>query len=289
MANKFSNFRARTLAEKHTDNNLNAEFIETHASSTIITHSRIDEDIKAVLTRDHKEGVDEVILFTKYAQVMDDNIKVGDYIIHQEQTYLVYMEFRLPTKFIGVFKKYRIVECNFELKVDDIAQYAAYIGSLKKFVSMTEETAGSFSLGVEQYKPIVITKNNEDLTVGKRFLLGTEAFEILAVDRLSNKGILYLSVNAVPYNAVLDDLETGTAITAPEPTENETDQDTLREGETVIIDTNFGYVIFDPVSQIISRTLTKVTFVVPYSTETLTITTKNSQGNIVVKNYQVVI
>jgi hypothetical protein len=199
------------------------------------------------------------------------------------------MEFRLPTKFIGVFKKYRIVECNFELKVDDIAQYAAYIGSLKKFVSMTEETAGSFSLGVEQYKPIVITKNNEDLTVGKRFLLGTEAFEILAVDRLSNKGILYLSVNAVPYNAVLDDLETGTAITAPEPTENETDQDTLREGETVIIDTNFGYVIFDPVSQIISRTLTKVTFVVPYSTETLTITTKNSQGNIVVKNYQVVI
>jgi len=105
MPNNFSNFRARTLAETNTDNNLSAEFIETHASSTTITHSRISEDIKAVLTRDHKEGMDEVLLFTKPALDSADNIVVGDYIVHDERTYLVYMEFRLPTKFIGIFKK----------------------------------------------------------------------------------------------------------------------------------------------------------------------------------------
>jgi len=289
MANNFSNFRARTLAEKHTDNNLNAEFIDTHASSTTITHNRISEDIKAVLTRDHKEGMDEVILFTKPFLDSVDNIAVGDYIIHDGITYLVYMEFRLPAKFIGVFKKYKIIECNFQLKVDNISQHAAYIGSLKRFVAMTDETAGDVSVGVENYKPVVITKNNTNLTVGRRFLLGTEAFEILALDRMSNSGIMYISVQAVPYNATLDNLITGTAVTAPAPTENETDNTTLRQGETKTISTNFGYIVFDPVAQIISRTLTSVTFVVPYSIDTLEVVTKDTSGELVTTNYQVVI
>ena len=289
MANKFSNFRARTLAEKNTDNNLNAEFIETHASSTVITHSRISEDIKAVLTRDHKEGVDEVILFTKYAAEIEDNLVVGDYLVHDEQTYLIYMEFRLPAKFLGVFKKYKIIECNFQVKVDNISQYAAYIGSLKKFVSMTEESTGDVSLGVENYKPVVVTKNNTGLTVGKRFLLGTEAFEIVALDRLSNAGIMYISVNAVPYNATLDNLQTGTAVTAPAPTINATNNTTLRQGESKTVSTNFGYIFLDPVATITSRTLTSVTFLVPYNTTTLQVDTKDVGGSIVTTNYTVVI
>jgi hypothetical protein len=289
MADKFSNFRARTLAEKHTDNKLNAEFIETHASSTVIKHLRIDENIKAVLTREQKEGVDEVILFTKYSSVSDNNVKVGDYIEHLNTTYLIFMEYKLPTKFIGIFKKYKIIECNFELKVDDIAQYAAYIGSLKRFVSMTEDSTGDVSLGVENYKPVVVTKNNTGLTVGKRFLLGTEAFEIVALDRLSNSGIMYISVNAVPYNATLDDLETGTAFTAPAPTINNTNETTLRQGDTKVVTTNFGYILLDPVATITSRTLTSVTFIVPYNTETLEVNTKDVDGNIVTTNYTVVI
>jgi hypothetical protein len=289
MATKFSNFRARTLAETHTDNKLNAEFIDTHASSTVITHNRISEDIKAVLTRDHKEGVDEVLLFTKPFLDSDENIVVGDYIIHDEVTYLVYMEFRLPAKFIGVFKKYKIIECNFQLKVDNIAQYAAYIGSLKRFVAMTEDSAGDVSVGIENYRPVVVTKNNTGLTVGKRFLLGTEAFEIVALDRLSNAGIMYVSVNAVPYNATLDNLETGTAITAPAPTENETSASVLRQGESKTVSTNFGYIYLDPVATITSRSLTSVTFVVPFNTETLQVDTKDVGGSIVTTNYTVVI
>jgi len=199
------------------------------------------------------------------------------------------MEFKLPTKFLGVFKKYKITECNFELKVDNISQYAAYIGSLKRFVAMTEQTSGDVSLGVENYKPVVITANNTDLVVGKRFLLGTEAFEIVALDRLSNAGIMYLSVNAVPYNATLDDLETGTAITASPATENETDETTLRQGDPYTVSTNSGYIYLDPVATIISRTLTSVTFIVPYGTETLQVDTKDSGGNIITTNYSVVV
>jgi hypothetical protein len=268
---------------------LNAEFIETHASSTVITHNRISEDIKAVLTRDHKEGVDEVILFTKYAAEIEDNLVVGDYIVHDSQTYLIFMEFKLPAKFIGIFKKYRIIECNFQLKVDNIAQYAAYIGSLARFVNMSSESFGDVSLGIEQYKPVVITKNNTGLTVGKRFLLGTEAFEIIALDRLSNAGIMYVSVNAVPYNATLDNLNTGTAVTAPTPIENTTGNLILRQGESKTVTTNAGYIFLDPVAKITSRTLTSVTFAVPFGIEAIQVVTKDVGGNLVTTNYQVVV
>jgi hypothetical protein len=154
---------------------------------------------------------------------------------------------------------------------------------------MTSESAGDATLGTEQYKPVVITANNTDLTVGKRFLLGTEAFEIIALDRLSNAGIMYISVNAVPYNATLDNLETGTAVTPTAPQENQTGTLVLRQGEDKVIATNFGYIYLDPVATIIRRTLTSVTFSVPYSIESLRVDTKDVSGNIVTTNYQVVI
>jgi hypothetical protein len=291
MADKFSNFRARTLAETHTDNKINAEFIETHASSTVITHSRIDEDIKAVITRDHKEGVDETLLFTHIYPNSADNLTIGDYIVHEGITYLVFMEFKLPTKLKKVYKKFRIIECNVQIKVDNISQHAAYIGSLKKFVSMTEQTAGYISLGVEQYKPVLITKNNKDLVVGVRFLLGTEAFEILALDRISNAGIMYVSVNAVPFNATTDNLVSGIAITPDEPEENSTSLVTnvLKEGDEVSIQTFNGYIVFNPLVKIKSRTLTSVIFIVPFGISELVVDTKNSSDQIITTTYQVVV
>ncbi len=289
MANKFSNFRARTLAETNTDNNLNAEFIDTHASSTVITHSRISEDIKAVLTINQKEGVDEVILFTKPFDDSDDNVTVGDYITHDGDIYLVFMEYKLPSKVKNVYKKHKLIECNVTIKVDSISQRGAYIGSLARFVNMTEESVSGFSLGVEQYKPVVVTKNNTSLTVGKRFLLGTEAFEIVALDRKSNAGIMYLSLNATTINATTDNLNTETAITPSNPSENATNATTLRQGTTHTVTTNFGYVFFDPVVNIISRNLTSVTFEVPFGITALQVNTKNISGAVVTTNYTVVV
>lgn len=289
MANNFSNFRARTLAETHTDNKINAEFIENHASSTTITHLRIDENIKAVLTIEQKEGVDQVILFTKPSIDSDDNVKVGDYITHESEDYLAFMEYKLPAKVKNVYKKYKLMECNVTIKVDNISQRGAYIGSLSRFVNMTEESVSGFSLGVEQYKPVVVTKNNTSLTVGKRFLLGTEAFEVVALDRKSNPGIMYLSLNATTINATTDNLTTGTAITAPEAQTNATNATTLRQGDTHTVSTNLGYVYFDPVVNIVSRTLTLVTFEVPFGIQTLQVDTKNINGNIVTTNYTVVV
>jgi hypothetical protein len=156
---------------------------------------------------------------------------------------------------------------------------------------MAEETAGFVSLGVEQYKPVLITKNNTGLVVGKRFLLGTEAFEIIALDRISNSGIMYISVNAVPYNATTDNLTTGTAITPTAPVESETDteEEILKQGAQITVTTSNGYVVFNPLVKIKSRTLTSVTFVVPYGITELVVDTKNNLDQIVTTNYQVVV
>jgi hypothetical protein len=289
MANNFSNFRARTLAEQHTDNKNNSEFIDTHASSTTITHTRISEDIKAVLTINQKEGVDEVILFTKPFADSEDNVTVGDYITHEGDIYLTFMEYKLPTKVKNVYKKHKLIECNVTIKVDNISQRGAYIGSLSRFVNMTEESVSGFSLGIEQYKPVVITKNNASLVVGKRFLLGTEAFEIVALDRKSNQGIMYLSLNATTINATTDNLITGTAITPEAAAENETDETTLRQGELKTVSTNLGYVYFDPVVNILSRTLTSVVFEVPFGISELQVDTKDGDGEIVTTVYTVVV
>jgi hypothetical protein len=289
MADNFSNFRARTLAEKKTDDKINAEFIDTHASSTTIQHLRIDEDIKAVLTIEQKEGVDQVILFTKPFVNSEDNVKVGDYIAHEGDDYLTFMEYKLPAKVKNVYKKHKLIQCNATIKVDNISQRGAYIGSLSRFVNMTEESVSGFSLGVEQYKPVFVTKNNLNLKVGKRFLLGTEAFEIVALDRKSNPGIVYLSLNATTINATTDNLETETAVTPPDAAENQTNATTLRQGDSHTVSTNLGYVYFDPVVNIVSRTLTSVTFEVPFGIETLQVDTKNINGNIVTTNYTVVV
>lgn len=291
MASNLSNFRARTLAEQHTNNKINAEFIDTHASSTIITHTRISEDIKAVITREQKEGVDETLLFTHIHPTSEDNIIKSDYVVHEGKTYLVFREYILPTKLKTVYKKFRIIECNVQIKVDNISQHAAYIGSLKKFVSMTEESAGYISLGVEQYKPVLITKNNTNLVVGVRFLLGTEAFEIIALDRISNAGIMYVSVNAVPFNATTDNLQTGTAITPAAPVAASTSlaNDTLKEGDQVTISTFNGFIVFNPLVTIVSRTLTTVIFKVPFGITELKVDTKNNSNEIVSITYQVVV
>jgi hypothetical protein len=100
---------------------------------------------------------------------------------------------------------------------------------------------------------------------------------------------MYISVNAVPYNATLDNLQTGTAVTAPAATINATNNTTLRQGESKTVTTNFGYIFLDPGATITSRTLTSVTFLVPYNTTTLQVDTKNVGGSIVTTNYTVVI
>jgi hypothetical protein len=100
---------------------------------------------------------------------------------------------------------------------------------------------------------------------------------------------MYLSLNATTINATTDNLTTGTAITAPEAQTNVTNATTLRQGDTHTVNTNLGYVYFDPVVNIVSRTLTSVIFEVPFGIETLQVDTKNVNGDIVTTNYTVVV
>lgn len=289
MTSSFDTFRNRTIAENQTDNHFSTQFIERSTSSVTIKHNRINRNIKAALTKEHKEGVDKTLLFTYNNIDAAKNVRIGDYLLYENTTYLTFMEFNLPTKVRDLYKKHKLVECNVEIKVDSVAQKAAYIGSLNQFTAVSEETTGSLSLAIEQYKPVIVTVDNPLLHVNKRFLLGAEAFVITAVDRLSNTGIMYISANAVPYNVTLDKLEEGIAITPSLPQPNVIEDNMLKQGASETLETNFGYVVFDHMVTNLRRSMNSFTFTVPYGITSLTITTKDTESNLVSTTYQVVI
>lgn len=289
MAPQFDSFRNRTNAELNAAENVTTEFIEKSSSSVVVRHLRLDKDIKAALTRDHKEGADETILFTYKLSDLTKNVSIGDYLLYDTTNYLVYMEYILPTKLKSLFKKHKIIECNIQIKVDAIAQYGAYYSSLRSFSSTAPEEYSVISVQFDKNKAVVITKNNPDIVVSKRFMIGTESFEVVALDRISNAGIMYLSIEPRERNIITDNLTTGTAYTPANPSIPNITSSQLKQGSLKVIGTHYGYIKFSTNVEIKSRDLTSVTFIVPYGISSISISTKDINNNIVLSNYEVVI
>jgi hypothetical protein len=286
---KYDTFRNRTNAENTLFHKNNADFLTQSLSSTLIDHLRTEEQFKGVLTKEQEEGVDKIILFTPIFDQDEENVQIGDYIQNHNTIYLVYMEYNLPDKLKLVYKKFRLIETNINIKVDHIAQRAAYIGSLSKYVGLRAETAGNIKFNLENYQPLVITANNDELVIGTRFSIGKESFEINGLDRISNRGILYLSVKPVPSNITLDDFEQGIAITPSAPTPPVVPDGALEQGSIENLAIYNGYVVFSPKVEIVEKTLSSVSFIVPFGIDNLTITTKDLEGDLVQTNYKVVI
>lgn len=91
MQNKYSTFRNRTLVNSDVAERKATEFIENSASSVEALRDSTNTNIKAVIISERKEGGDEIILFT-YAE---DNVRVGEYITHNNRTYLTYSEYNI--------------------------------------------------------------------------------------------------------------------------------------------------------------------------------------------------
>jgi hypothetical protein len=283
---KYDLFRDRTKIEKEISTGNVANFIDNSLSSTTINHLRLEEDIPAVLTRNHNEGNDEIILFTHYENDSEEyNLQVGDYIKHNTKHYMVYMEYDHPLR--GKYLKYNLLECNIIIKFDNFSQYGSYFSSLRSFSGSSGKTYGELIVKVENGKPVVVTADSPSLKVNGRFLAANEGFRILSIDRISNQGIAYLSVEPAPYNAFTDNKIENKAVTTNAPTIN-IPENSLRKGEEKVILTNAGFVSFDPYVKIKKRTSTTVTFVVPFDINLLDITTKNTNGEFVLTSYEVV-
>jgi len=283
---KYDLFRDRTKIEKDISAGNVANFIDNSLSSTTINHLRLEEDIPAVVTRNQKEGNDEIILFTHPSPDDDSyNLTVGDYIKHNNKYYLVYIRQDHPLQ--EKYLKYNIVECNVIIKFDNFTQYGAYFGSIRRFAETQIKTFSPMIAQFENTKPVIITANSSSIKVNTRFLAANESYRVINLDRISNNGIIYLSVEQTPYNPVTDDKANSKAVT-PDPATVTVGTNALRKGQDKIVSTNSGYVSFDPTVKVVRRTMTTVTFQVPFDITSLDVTTKDTNGNFVLTQYEVV-
>lgn len=283
---KYDLFRDRTKIETGIAENNVANFIEKSLSSTTVNHIRLDEEIPVVLTRSHKEGNDEIILFS-YPNHDDPtlSLKVGDYILHKTKHYLVFMEHDHPLQ--DKYLKYNVLECNVIIKFDNFSQYGAYFSNMRSFAGQNSKVYADLLAKFENVKPVIITANSPELTINKRFLAANEGFRINSIDRISNNGIAYLSIEQASYNPSTDIKTESKAVTPPAP-QVVVPITALKKGEEKVILTNQGFVSFDPYIQIIKRTMTTVTFKVPFDISSLRVTTKDNVGDLVINTYEVI-
>jgi hypothetical protein len=280
-SNKYSTFRNRTEVSADVNIRKATEFIENSASSIEALRESNDKNIKAVIISERKEGGDETILFT-YA---DDEIAIGEYITYRTKTYMVYSEYSII--FSNEFKKHKLIECNVTLKNASVTQKAYYISSLRKYVSLANVSDSQIPYEFSTQKPVIVTKTNSNIKIGERFFVNGEPYVINDIDKLSNDGVYYMSVEKSTIIPGVDNTTTETAQPVPMPAVDDLVGDIVA-GEDITIETNGGYAVFSTDVDIISKTATSVVFEAPIGVKNLTVKTKDGSDNIITTNYRVV-
>lgn len=273
---RFELFKNRHEAQEEDRKAKAINFIENHLSSTEVYNLKANKNIKVVLTRNHKEGVYETLLFSYIDPIAENNLKPGDYIKHKNKYFIVMQEYDHPLQ--NDYLKYNLIECNSVLRVDDIEQPAAYFGSLRAYSANKAVAQEGFSLIKEDNKPVIITQANGGLDIGTRFILAAEAFRIVSIDRITQTGVYAMSVTQDQIMLSEDDLVDEIAITPQEP-EFIADIEKYQRGSIETVETTDGFIQITPYADIIRRTSTEVKFQVPYDVEELNVKIKKSDGS----------
>jgi hypothetical protein len=278
---KYGTFRNRTEVNTNVTIRQASDFIEKSASSVDAFRESTETDIKAVIISEQKEGANETILFT-YAI---DNIVVGEFITYRNKTYMVYGQYEII--FSNEFKKHKMIECNVTLKNASVTQRAYYISSLRKYVSLANIGESQIPYEFSTQKPVIVTKANLNIKPGERFLVNGEPFTINDIDKFSNDGVYYMSVEKSTIIPGVDNITTLVAQPVPTPEVDDLQGDIVA-GEYITILTNSGYAVFSTDVEILSKNATTVIFEAPIGVKNLTVKTKDGSGNIITTNYRIV-
>jgi len=266
--NIYDNFRSIQGVKDNCYGKRSAAFILTGKLSQDITHKRTSKDIKAALVFNYKEGPDNVIVFT----LKEDDLLKADYFTFDTVNYLVYENMKLTDGEVD-YKKQRAVECNVTFTHNAITYMGYYTSSVR---TITEnEFIGSQAILPDE-TPLLILPTNA-LTIGDRFTIEGKPFKIQEFDSITNKGIsyLYLERDFVTKDATaISELQVETIYL------NETNAGStiLRPMTEYTFTTEDAYFTSTPRIEILSRTLTEVTFRVPFGISSVTIGTRSVTG-----------
>ena len=282
-------FRRRHDIQTNVKKDQSLSFLNDSPSKTTVVLQKNDFTIDALVISSYKEGPNELLLFT-YVNEQDEslpvieqrNVFLGDYVTYNDKTYLVFDDYDHAD--FANYKKHKILECNVMYGYNNKKFSAFYMGSRRKLETLNEGSlANSITLAQVGDSPLLIAGSQSDLKPRRRVMINGEAWMIDNIDRNTIGGIMFLSIHL---DSITDADNVAESI-ANTPDAPVIDEGIWIAGSEQIIDTNFGYIRFNSDVTIISQTADEVRIIVPYDINSLTISTKDTLGNIVTETVEV--
>ena len=300
MSNVYDIFRRVQEKRKDCYDNRSAAFILEGKISQDIYHVRLNKDIKAALVFNHKEGPDDVITFS----LISDTLMKSDYFVFDDVNYLVYEDVRLTDKDVN-YKKQRAVECNVSFSHNGVDYKGYFVSSLRR--TNDPNFKGREGIVADE-GPLLILPGSVSLDINDFFSIEGKPWKIVEYDGITNKGITYFYLERdyvrniseeeeiVEENIVIieneEEITQGSeeeefgiqALSEPSAAE----ELSLRPMVDYTFTTEEGFFASTPRVDLVSRSLTKVIFRIPFGISQVTISTRKD-GKPVDETYRVVI
>lgn len=276
MPSKFNSFRAKMETSEGCRLKYETAFIMEGTSATQIYHIRLGEEKAAALTISDKEGPDTSIVFTYKKADPEQELRKGDYFRWNGQTWFVYEDVALVRE--AAYIKQRAYQCNVYFTLGEDTVFGYYVSSLAKYVDTTLQSKINIT---DNDKPILILPQRDDIKVGIKIMVSNKPYKIIDIDRITNEGVMYLSLDR-DFADKSPDIVVEEVITKVE-------EGVLAAGDTVTLATQSGVFKCSRQVEILEHVYDHVTFVVPFGVDTLTIIVADEDGSELETKYKVVL
>lgn len=212
--------------------------------------------IPIVFINDTKEDGENSVIYT-YAK---DTVSVGDYLDVLGAKHLIYKQVKNLQQ-EGFINQFKAIACNISFTFKNKEVLAYYKGPFKSSTSTEVKLKDNFGIDMNS-EAFIVVPTSIGLTSNERLVIGGEGWRTVVLDKLTNPGISYLSVEK--YNIILDQKVEAEPI--PETT--------LMAGVINELATENGYFQTSIPVEVVSKTATLVKFIIPFGISTITIVTK---------------
>lgn len=293
MSNIYDTFRGVQAKRDACYNERSAAFIIEGALSQTVYHKRGEKDIFAAIVFNHKEGPDDITIYT----LKTDEVIKSDYVVYDSLNYLVYEDLK-QTDVDLVYKKQKAVECNITFTYKELIFNGYFTSSVRKNEDASFE--GKAMLLPDE-TPLLILPNikNEDgsnfiIDIGSEFTIEGKPFKVVEYDHITNKGIVYYYLERTTIKNIIEN---------PEPiveeeildgtesiiqTEEEENDFLLRAMVEYTFVTEGAYFSATPAVEITSRKINEIKIKIPFGIDQVSFTTRKDNENIE-KLYKVVL
>ena len=272
---KFNAFRRKLDINEKCIANYESSFITEGTSAVQIYSLRLKDYKQAAIIITDKEGPDTSLVYTFKEQAREHELLKGDYYTWNTNTYFVYEDVQvvLDTN----YKKQKSYQCNVEFDCTCECgcgrYFGYYVSSLARYVDTTLQSNLNIT---DNDKPVLVLPAQEWVKVGTKIVIYNKPYKIIEIDTITNKGIAYCSLDrdfvSKQKDVVIE--ETNPVLVA---------------GIEQLIATYDGYLETNHKVDIISRTDTGITIVVPYGLDEIVLTTKDDDGHVSEQKYKVVV